>query len=214
MLRDAVILILGWLLGLLGGPISEWIRRSRRRKELIGAINAELRECRYLMASVAYLLKAQVGNVDRDFLDWLLPLEREEASITGDSTQLNAILQALSEASSAGQRPFSVNRVAEGINLSLKTYSLPLLESGVSDLVLLPLGYRREVLALREQLDLLNQDVPRLMELSNRTFDSALTGENRAVVVRNIERGYSTMGESAQDIANRISALLSAHSKR
>jgi hypothetical protein len=211
-LKDVGLLLLGWLFGLLAGPISEAIRRTRRRTELVDAIKAELRQCRHLMASLAFRLKSHIAEVDQDFLQWLVPIEEEEAQLSGDDRMIQS-LRNLLETAALGKPVFEHNRAAAGISLTLKTHSLPLLDSALSDLVLIPVPLRREILAVREQLDLLNQEVAFLMVLHQQTFDSRIDLLNDNLIRQNLEKGYRTMADRAKDIAVRISRILAAGSE-
>lgn len=202
-MEDILLLVVGWGLGILGGPVAESIRRARRRKEVWQAVEAELVECRMLMAVVAYQLKGHVGEMDHEFLEWLLDIDREKSG-TG-----RAAFERWRRLSPEQLFQMHPNKVASGTSLTLKTYSLPLIEAGLlPELVLLTVGVRREVLAIREQLGFINQDVLRLNSLHERTFDSSLIPENRALVVKDIERGYRSLGERARAIANRVDKLI------
>lgn len=209
MIESALLVGLGWMLGLLGGPISERMRRGRRRKELVGALNAELGEFRHLMAALAYRLRSQIGEVDQELIEWMLPFEREREGTRVDEISVKALeklAQLPPEQLAAGQ----TNRVARGQSLSLKTYSLPLFESAVREMTLLRPRPRQRMLAIREQIDLLNQEVPYLMGLHARTFDASLDVINREVIREITTSSYSFMARSAKNIADRISEVLEA----
>lgn len=200
-------LLLGWLLGLLGGPISERIRKEYRWKELDRALRAELRECRHLMAALCYRISSQLGEVDRDLITWAYPIEVDEAELTGDESMvenLDRMLQLPDSQLAAGQ----VNRVALGTSLALRTYDLPLIEASTAELALLPLSFRRQVLSIRQQLDFINQDVPRLTRLNEMTFDSGLSTANRQVIAQDLEDGYRTMARRARRLADQIEPLV------
>ena len=100
--------------------------------------------------------------------------------------------------------------MAQGSSLSLKTYSLPLLESAVGEMTLLKPRTRQRILAIREQIDFVNQDVPYLMGLHDHTFDASLDAMNREVIRENLRAGYSVMAGRAKNIAERISEVLEA----
>jgi hypothetical protein len=202
-----LMLVLGWLLGILGGPVAERIRRGYRRRELDEALRGELRECRHLLGSVAYRLKSHLGEVDRELLDWVRVIGADEAALTGDRTTLEHLdqLRALPDAAFAA---FQTNRVSQGVRLTLRTYELPLLDMSKGELILLPLTLRRNILSVRRQLDFMNQEVPRLARLHELTFDSSLASVNRQVITRELTDGYRTLARRARQTADQIARLL------
>ena len=123
----------------------------------------------------------------------------------GELAALHALIEMSPEALAQNQR----NRVREGASLNLKTYSLPLLESSLGEFTLVPPEVRRQILAVREQLDLLNQDVPIASALHEKTFNPSLDPANREIVTANIESTYRVVARRAQDIANRITSIIS-----
>lgn len=204
-----LMVVLGWLLGILGGPIAERIRRGHRRRELEEALRAELRECRHLLGSVAYRLKSQLGEVDRELLDWVRVIDADEFDLTGDATTLEHLdrLRAHPDAAIAA---LQTNRVSQGMSLTLRTYELPLLDVSKGELILLPITFRREILSVWRQLDFMNQEVPRLARLHELTFDSSLAPVNRQVITQELTDGYRTLARRARQTADQISRLLGA----
>src|SRR5258708_38155200 len=96
--------------------------------------------------------------------------------------------------------------------MTVKQYVLPLLATQVTDLAICPPPFQRAVLNIRYHLDLLNQSVPHLNSLFDRTY-SDLDATNRAIVITNLEAGYRDVGERAEIIVRAISELKHVYSK-
>jgi hypothetical protein len=161
------------------------------------------------MTSVtAYQLRSHIGELDHQFLDWYLPIERAE-EVTGSNPRRLQAIETLRELSPEQLTQLHPNEIEQGSSLTLKTYALPLIEAGLlPELILLPPSIRREVLSIREQLGFINQDVPRMMALHDRTFDSSLTSANRVLVQQELTIGYRKLAERAQQIADRVKHLI------
>jgi hypothetical protein len=66
-----LLLIFGWLLGLLSPAIVDEIRRRRETAAVRAALKSELHELRYRLGLAVYFLRMRFGEVDRDFLVWV-----------------------------------------------------------------------------------------------------------------------------------------------
>lgn len=199
--------LFGWLLGLLGPPIVDRIRRSYKREEVKIALLTELYELRFTMAAFVFRVRQHLGTIDHDMLDWLLPLFEEYRGGEADPKALEQLRTAHQLPSSALQAG-NINKSALGIGLSLKTYSLPLLQAQVSNLSILPPTFQQEILDLHSKVDLFNQQCSALITEHGRTFDSSLSPENHAIVRKNLANGYQDLGERARRLADLISKVL------
>jgi hypothetical protein len=93
--------------------------------------------------------------------------------------------------------------------LGLKEYSVPLVVGMTSELSICPLPFQRGVLRTMNQLDRYNQHVEYVRSQFEKTFDIALTDENRQAVLSNLDRGYRELAEMAQRIADSVDAIAS-----
>lgn len=71
---DVLMLVLGWLFGLLSPAIVDAIKKRYRNKEIRRAIISELDEARFFLASNVYVLSCDRGIYDRNLLNWILPI--------------------------------------------------------------------------------------------------------------------------------------------
>lgn len=75
-MSNALYVLLGLLLGLLGPRIIELIQRPYRRSELRRSLFIELEDIKGKLAMTSYSLADRSGTVDRAFLNWLEPIMR------------------------------------------------------------------------------------------------------------------------------------------
>ena len=78
-------------------------------------------------------------------------------------------------------------------------------------LAICPIDFQERVLSLTGQLEFHNHEADDLRRLHERTFDSALSEENRKRVLASIEEIEQNVGERADRIARRISDLIDKH---
>lgn len=198
-------LVLGWLLGLLGPPIVDRIRRRYRARDLETAILTALYEMRFTLANVVYRIRLQCGEIDHEVLRWLSPYFEEYRGADRDPKAL-AELRALLALDPPALKAANVDRYAQGTALSLKTYSLPLLEAYASELAILPPARLLQFVDIRSRLSLFNQQVTFIMGETQRASESA--PDSRAAARKTVRTGYDDLVRRARNMTDSISALL------
>lgn len=83
------------------------------------------------------------------------------------------------------------SRGAENIGLSLKTYSLPFIESIVEHLSIFNSKFQRDILEVREQINILNEEVENAMFYFRLTLDTSCMNTNKDIIRSNINNSYS-----------------------
>lgn len=204
MLESVLLILLGWLLGILGGPIAKAIDRRGRQKELLEAIHQELSDSRQLMASVAFRIRAFLGTIDREFLQWMLEVWTPDATPDPEMVVTRGRLETMAALDAEELAQLADVLRPQRASLNVKVYALPLVDASVPELALLSPDDRREILAIRQGLDVMNQDVPTIKAMHEKTFDGSLNVGSRAIVEGNLTRSYEVMADRAVDLANRI----------
>jgi hypothetical protein len=205
------LLLLGWLLGILGGPISDRIRRRYSAHDLRKACITELLELRYTMASCVHLFRSRLGTLDRDLLEWLEPIEAQYEGPDKDPRALTGLqeLKAMSPETLAAAMAASRANLSA---LSLKQYSVSFLDSQLANLSILPFDLQQRLLQVKDQLSLFNQDVDFLNGQAALTFEGNLGGANYATVQQNLINGYEKLASRAKGIADAITSIRQLYS--
>ncbi len=200
-----LLLLLGWLMGLVSPGIADRIRRGYRRRDLERAVLDELFGLQHVMAIVAYRIRARRMAVTNEFLDAIIPTvdkykgpDRIEALIEAIKGARNLPEDQRAAIDKAMSRP--------NVSLALRQYSLPLIATQISDLTICSIAFQRAVLHVQFHLDLCNQFVPHSQALHDKTF-SDLTPENRDAVIANLEQGFREYGDRAERIVEAIKAI-------
>lgn len=196
-------LILGWLLGLVTLGIGEMIRRVYRKRELVVSVTGELAELQYVMASTASRLRMHLAEETDEFLDWLIPIISEyagPAKIPGMEDSLREVRRI----PAVQRRIADLARRRQGVDLALVKYDLPFLTTQLAELSICAPDFQRRVIWVTRQLDYFNQVVEFARSQFDRSFDSAITDENRAVIETNLTNRYTDLARRAESIAKAI----------
>jgi hypothetical protein len=86
MREKVVLLILGWLFGLLGPTVVDAIRVRRTVGAIKRSLALELAELQIRVAGTTWSLAAYIGGVDRSFLEWLKAVHDRYRGVRGDTT--------------------------------------------------------------------------------------------------------------------------------
>ena len=206
---DFVILVIGWVLGLVSPLLADRIKKPYRRKELLASIMVELKELRVKMAMVAYLMQTKTGNLDRSFLQWL---KNSVADYDGpiEPSPPTDVLDRLAELDDAQLAALVAPRAANAVKKSLtfKKGAMPFTESRMHELSILPLELQRKLLDVRSHVELYNEDVDLAWSNIEKTFNPDMMAANKAAILGNITASYGYLATRAKDIADKITKIL------
>lgn len=99
-------------------------------------------------------------------------------------------------------------KAAENIILSLKTYSLPFIESILEHLSVFDSKFQRDILEVRDQISILNEEIENAMSYSRLTFDPSSMDTNKDIISTNINSSYNNIGERCRIIVDKINKIL------
>jgi len=203
--RDVILLLVGWLLGLLSPPLVDRIQRKYKQAEVRSAILNELRELQFTMMAFAFGVRTRMGKVDSEFLQWMTPIyERYRGS--EEDKELVSRFQQLKALPPEQLRAVQAPLVSSFRGLSLKTYSVPYIEAQYASLSLFKPAFQQRVLQVKAKLAAFNEEVAFLMRQFELTF-STLSSENRAVVSQNLNSGYEKLSSIAVTICRLIDEI-------
>ena len=202
-------LFLGWMLGFLSPLLTDCIRDVLSKGKIRKAIENELSELRYRMAALAFGLVLTHGKFDRAFLTWFKTtiqdysgVHQEGADILSKAVELlEQSDESIAKFVNSQQTPTSYKATA------LKQYSLPYLETHLSDLDRFSEESQGQLLEIRVQLGFLNDRVDDHSFFYQKTFDSSIDEINATLIQENLKSIYSLVAENAQHVADQIAKL-------
>lgn len=176
---------LAWLLGLLGPVIVEAIRRRRENAMGRAALLSELREVGCILVTAAFGVHNQRGTTDRAFLEWM-KTDLERHAISPDFKKFIPTVSKMLEWSDADIANVATHMAApEGVGTVLQKYPVPLLDGRVSALWTFDTGFQRDLLAIRQNIHLLDDLVDRSRKYHDMTFNKS-EGDNHQRITGNI----------------------------
>ena len=124
-MQPLLLVLFGWLLGLLAPAIQDRIRRKYRAGELRTAITAELSELRVKMALISFLMWQHLAPLTDDQLGWLELAVRNYNGPGAEPAALEGIIS-LRKLSEADRRQIFVQRRNPYTSPYPKEYTAPL----------------------------------------------------------------------------------------
>jgi hypothetical protein len=201
-----IILLLGWLLGLLGPAIVDGIRRKRENKLGRTAILSELHDVGGILATAVYTVKTKEGSIDREHLQWLKAYIEKGKRSEPYPGWVGRLETFLSWSDEEIARNFGAMMVGEGKGTMLQKYPVPLLDSRVTALWSFDNAFQRSLLEIRQRLHRLDDMVDRQRKLHDMTF-SNIEGANREALNENIRETCSFYAESARKVVDLIAKI-------
>lgn len=207
--RAILVLMVGWILGLVSPQLSDFIQRPYRRRDLKRSIFIELEGLRPKLAANVYQVAQRDGKVDRALLEWAEPIMHAEK---GDRT-IQLIAQAITKllAQSTEQVQASSQYLAAqniGTALNFKNLSLPFITSQLSSLSLFSPEFQRLVLKILARLEVINEEIAHAWFSYSKTFDSSLSAKSSAAVTQNMQQSYEFIAALSRNLIDDVDHLL------
>ncbi len=200
-------LLLGWFLGLVSTIFIEKINKNLRKKEIKTGVLNELKETKYRLAVLTYIINSKFEKIDKELLNWFRPLINKSGN-KKMLTLLKPIEELLKLSNEQLNALSEYNKPNQLSALSLKKLYLPFLDSKISDLSLFDINFQRYLLEIKTQITFLNDTI----ELSNfyyqKTFDSSLNGDNYEIIDHNLKNTYMQISDTARIIVDLISEFI------
>jgi hypothetical protein len=205
-LEKLLLIVLGWLLGMLGPAVTESIKKRRESQQVKVALAAELREVAYKLAISNYLVHVHFGTVNRSYLQWLRGAICSYSGPSQIETTLPSIDMQLGLPEEQLSELIHRQKAREGKNINTQKILVPLLDARVSSLWYLEGPVQVLLLDIRSSINLLNEIVDQSRYFSSLTF-GALSEGNYELVVENLDGCHRQYAERAKRIVDKIAQL-------
>lgn len=204
-------LILGWLMGMLSPAIVTAFGRRRRHTELKRVIGVELRELQYTLALVTLRLfrrsKAMTPERLKMLKDVVLAYDGPDEDLEGlvATKQYFSLSEAqqLSIAAQAQETGFNAPRPVK--------YYLPFIEAHTAELRELSVDLQARITQIIRDLHIFNDAVDYSTKQFDLTFDTSIAGNNRILLLRNIENTYAMLAIRGERIVREVLETLARH---
>jgi hypothetical protein len=209
-MKEILLIILGWLLGILSPILQEKIQQRRNTKKISAAIITELNDLEYRLMFLAFGIFNHIGKINKEFLSWAASVKENYSGPFGNEETNNAIVRLSALSDDDITRLFPDRSQAKGLRIS--KVMIPFTQSKVDSLTHFPTDFQKRVFSILTQLTYLNDDIDFTMEAFNRTFDPGIDPENWLILRDNIIERYQSMGNRARQIADKIKQIRTKYS--
>ena len=207
-MKDVLLIILGWLLGLLSPLFTSLISRRNRKRETQKIIIEELKDIKIRLTLMAYQIRCRLGSVDKDLLIWV----RDQASGYDGYEELSEmkadfIKQDFDDP--AKLRPLlSKLNESDGVSSSFSEITADIIDSNYVNLAILPRGFYVKLLEIKFQLGVLNYEGRSSNEYLRMTFDSSLSATNRSIVEQELINKATRISRKSILIVKKINLVV------
>lgn len=207
--RDLVLLVIGWVLGIVSSPITDAIRRRMAKQRFSRALRTELRSLQDTLAFVVIQIARRRRVLSRSLLEALLSTLQASGQVPGQGRAIKAI---------EGQ--LEVDDLAQTGTTPPATFPQPLapqvlranggsfLDAHFHRLDLYSVGTQRLLVELHAGTAIYNEHVSEAMNYHLMTFDTGIGKTRREALLAAIETCYERAAERASDLVSRIAELL------
>jgi len=200
-----LLLVLGWLFGLLSPAIVDAIRLRRENTRGRVAIKAELEQLSEILVFATYQATKASGTIDRPFLEWLCSSLKSNKSTSAASLRavveagLSAPIEELAQAVMFMATPSDKATI-------LQHYPAPLLDARVAALWSFETDFQRQLLEIHKDMRLLADIVQQSREFFRLSFQE-MSSANHDLASDNLRQSYRNYGERARIIVDHIRRL-------
>lgn len=199
-------IIVGWLLGFWGTLRVEQRKRKQLEKDFKESLFAELKEVLPILVCNYYLLNRDMGNINRDILNWVYSMRTEvEEKLAKPIKQIENLLK-LSDIELVTRFPSTGN--FKNSPTSLNKLNLSFLKENISSFSLLYSPLRGSILAVRTKIGFLNEIITQRNFYFEKTFETGLTAENSSILDENIKRSSKALAQQCRRTAEMIRDLI------
>jgi len=207
MSENILLIILGWLFGLLGAPIVSRIERRHKRNDLKAAIFSELKYLAVKLAAACQKIQMHLGVRDKSTLFWVKGIyEKYRTDVPKNVLEaMNKVLQAPDEHFNIAS---SFLKAPDNVDLSLKTFSVPFIESILADLSVFDSEFQSGIFEIRDQISVLNEEIENGTFYFRLSFDPAAMNTNGEAIRKNLNSAYNNIQERCKLIVNKTEKIL------
>lgn len=198
--------LVGWLLGILAGPITNYLTSWHEKRRFLRGVGVELVDLRFRLASVLYSIAKTANKFDRDFLVWI---KKELEAYKGAyptvtlTTALEGLLQL--DTSQVAALDAVIRATTEEKSHSIPHFHTPYLDAKLDVLPSLSDKQQAFLLNIKRCLTAINSKIDQMGEWDKMSFEVSEPANHQGVVGNSkscIVSMFTIGKEAAQDIKN------------
>jgi hypothetical protein len=204
---DTIALIfVGWLLGILGQPIIDAVRKGYLKRDIKISIISELKEIQYRLVCNVYLINRRFGTIDKQLINWSFKILKE---YKGAYSEIQ-VLEALERQQNLNEKQLAslgeIMKPDKSQAITLRKFSTPFLDYHIGSLSMFSPNYQLKLFEIKSQLGLLNDRIEDTNFYYKMTFEPNISSENYNAVRHDLEKAYKNVADKAKTIVDSISS--------
>lgn len=206
-MKESILIILGWLLGILSPSIIKKISEKNEKKNLKKIIINDLKDLKKRLAPLPYLVYPRYGKLDNKIFEWI-----KENSIIDFQEGLEKMREQGIEENDV---IILINR--EGLKKNtlshFKKMHLFATDSHLMNLAVIDADLIEKVLEIRFHVEAFNESVDNFRDLLKMTFQSDITEANHKIISTELENISIIIAGNSIYIVDKINDILKLHTK-
>lgn len=209
-LNDILLILLGWLLGLLAPAIVDTIKDKREAKTTKVALFTELQELQYRLVLMVYRIESKYGNLNKEFFQWAQDILVEYKGVNSSDSLMKTIgpLLKLTNEEMTVFSQLAKERSNPNTGLELKKFSLSLLDSNLQLLSKFNPILRGYLLEVKTHIGFINEIVDDSRYYFRLSFQNNISAGNYETAKNNMINSYMTYSSQAKVAIDFISKIL------
>lgn len=212
MTSEVLFLILGAVLTLIGGLftflITEYVRRRINRRDVKAAIRTDLEQLQRQMVTSSYSILSKLGELDRQFLTWFVPMHKKYAQDTLPPDEQSLLDQLMTLPDTSFQAR-NAQRKLEKTGVSIRKLRVPYIKAHMDQLPLLSKDCRKKILDIVVDVDKINEIIEEATFYFRKTFDSSsMEGSNVQIINNNLDSAYRFITQLSRNLTITVDKFL------
>ncbi len=207
-MKSILLILIGWLLGILSPRIVDIIKLKYKRRELAAAMKSEFEDLQYRMAITSLLIAEKYEIVTKDYLLWIKPILTQYKGNEPVESIKNFIIKLIELPEDQLMGMIEYMKASDGSGINLKKFSVGLVEANLGILTGFPIEYQKRIHEFRNQLSILNQEIALAIDRHRMTFDSTISIDNHERLKNNLIENYKTIYRFSNRVANTLQSLI------
>ena len=208
-MKEILYIFLGWFLGLFTKTIATRIESHYKRNSYKIAIFSELKNLSVRLCTTYYHIQQHLGKLDKSSLRWVKTMLEKyggnEVYLKNIVDGINRLLQYPDNQLNSAIISYNAT---ETKYLTLKTFLLPFSVLIIDNISIFDSKFQRDILEVRTQISLLNEEIENAAFQSRLTFESSITVNNIDIIKANVKTTYIEIQNRCKFIVDKIDKIL------
>lgn len=207
---EALYILLGWLLGILSPGIVSSISNRYKKVALQNMVIEELKDVKKRLVFIPFRVLPAYGELEERHYLWVKEQTNnfvESISDDGDKEKLDKLLKQNNSAENV-VKLFNSIKISENPAFHFKKIETGIIDSNQGSFELLDNKFLTNILEIKFQIRVFNEEIQSVSEFLKMTFDSSITEINHNIIKEQIKGKNYIISEKAVLIVEKINKII------